>query len=91
MSRRLVRAVFLAHVRRSLAELTLEVLEGASDAEVADELADVADALLPLEMLPGGVLLERLDGPVLRRLAALLVPYIASARSRLEAAAARAA
>jgi hypothetical protein len=89
MPRRAARKVCLARIRAALARLTLTVLEGVTDEEFAEELAEAADELLPLHLLPGGVLLERLDGLALRRLAWLLVPEIAAARERLEAVAAK--
>ncbi len=70
-----------------ISRLTLDVLEDVTDEEFAEEIADAADTLLPLHALPGGVILERLDGPALRRLAWFLVPAIAAARERLTAAA----
>ncbi len=87
MSRRAARQALLAHVRAAVLGLTLDLIDGSTDEEIAEEIAEVADALLPLHLLPGGVLLERLDGPALRRLSWLLVPAIGAARERLTAAA----
>jgi hypothetical protein len=87
VSRRAARQALLAHVRAAVLGLTLDLIDGSTDEEIAEEIAEVADALLPLHLLPGGVLLERLDGPALRRLSWLLVPAIGAARERLTAAA----
>jgi hypothetical protein len=87
VTRRAARQALLAHVRAAVLGLTLDLIDGSTDEEIAEEIAEVADALLPLHLLPGGVLLERLDGPALRRLARLLVPAIGAARERLTAAA----
>lgn len=85
--RRAARQAALAHFKAVIVRLTLDVLEGVTDEEFAEELAEAADALLPLHLLPGGLILERLDGPALRRLAWFAVPAIAAARERLTAAA----
>lgn len=87
MSRRAARRAVLSHIRATLARLTLDVLDGVTDEEFAEEIAEAADELLPLHLLPGGVLLERLDGLALKRLAWFLVPAIGAARERLTAAA----
>jgi len=87
VSRRAARQALLAHVRAAVLGLTLDLIDGSTDKEIAEEIAEVADALLPLHLLPGGVLLERLDGPALKRLSWLLVPAIGAARERLTAAA----
>ena len=75
----------LADARATLAELTLDHLEGLTDEQVASALLLAADALVDPVLLPGGILLEVLSDALLKVAALPLTRAIGRLRRKLEA------
>lgn len=75
----------LAEVRATLAEVTLDHLEGLTDEQVAGTILLAADAIVDPILLPGGIVLEVLSDVLLKLAALPLARAIGRLRAKLEA------